>query len=195
MNYVRIYDEICRRAEKVQKRSECSQNDVCARAAAGKWCPSCVHIHLIIPAGIWGSTADPANNTIYLTAAQQVIAYALLCKIYPYSKHIRDTYRALKRARGRKKRKIPYRRKPHSDATRAKMSASHKGKTFSAESRQRMSEAKRGRALSEAHVRARSESRKRNKRGFSPETIEKMRLAAKNRKMKPKESKWAAASK
>jgi hypothetical protein len=75
------------------------------------------------------------------------------------------------------------------------MSASHKGKTFSAESRKRMSEAKRGRALSEAHVRARSESRKRNKRGFSPETIEKMRLAAKNRKMKPKESNWSVKKK
>lgn len=190
MNYLRIYDEICSRAEKVEKRSECSQRDVCARAAVGKWCDACRSSHLIIPSGIWGSTSTP-DNVVYLTNRERIVAYALLRKIYPYSKHIALAYHALIKARGKKRRKIPYRRKPHSEATRAKMSASHTGKTFSAESRQRMSESKRGVKFTAEHIAARSESRKRNARGFSAESRERMRLAALNRKVKPKESKWS----
>jgi len=189
MNYVRIYDEICASAKKVENRGESLQRDVSPHPSPDHWYGSDKVVHLVIPAGIWGSSNDP-DNVITLSKAQQIIAYRCLVKIYPYSKQIAITLKQLIKARGRKKRKIPIRRKPHSEATRKKMSQSHLGKTFSLESRRKMSESKRGKKFSEEHVRNRSESRRRNGRGFTPETIEKMRLSARNRK-KSDVNKWS----
>ncbi len=187
MNYPRIYELICESGKKVKNHevSLVQSFDPCLYRDNGS--DAVLVKHLIIPAGIWGSTDTPENTT-YLTPHQQIVAYKLLCKIYPYSKHILETTKALVKARGKKKRKIPWTRRGHSPETRAKMSRSHTGKKFSAESRQKMSAAKKGKPLSEEHVRNRSASRIRNGKGFSEEARKNMSKAAKNRK---KINKWS----
>ena len=143
--------------------------------------------HLIIPPGIWGSS-NTNENTTYLTSHETIVAYKLLRKIYPYSKSIHERLNVLLKVRGRKRRKIPLKRKPHSPETRAKMSQSHKGKTFSAESRQKMSEAKKGKPFTAEHIANRSASRRKNAKGFTEATRLKMSVAAKNR---TKKTKWS----
>ena len=146
-------------------------------------------MHLIVPAGVWGSSNDP-QNVCYLTKEQQVVAYLLLRKLYPYSRHIAEHSRRLLKERGKKRRKIPYRRKPHSEATRQKMSASHKGKVFSAESRAKMSASKKGKRFTAEHIANRSASRIRNKKPLSTQARLNMSIAAKNR---TKPNKWSMA--
>lgn len=189
MNYVRLYDDLTDRQRNLLKCGECLARGLNADGSVGDdVCPH-RYRHLIIPAGIWGSTDSPENTT-YLTTHQQIVAYKLLRKIYPYSKSIADTLKVLLKARGRKKRKIPIKRKPHSAETRAKMSASHRGKTFSAESRMKMSEAKKGKSFTAEHIANRSASRRANAKGFKPETRMKMSVAAKNRR---KKTKWSVS--
>lgn len=209
MNYLAIYNRICASAKNGFLGVSSLGRGVCACVRPGgslrercgeRTCVSpassetrrngvCVsmRVHLIIPGGIWGSS-DSADNTIYLTLNQQVVAYKLLRKIYPHSKSIATKLKELKRERGKKRRKIPHKRKPHSEATRQKMSKSHTGKKFGNESRMKMRDAKIGKPLSETHIANRVASRVRNAKSFSQSTREKMRVAALNRKPK---NKWS----
>lgn len=199
MNRVRIYNEICNNAKNVFEEryallqcvssSECSSGCVDASLSSSLRVDQQLRIHLIIPGGIWGSTNDH-SNTIVLTLHEQIVAYKCLIHIYPHSKSIASTLKDLLRIRGKKRRRIPYKRRPHSPETRAKMSKSHMGKTFSADSRLRMSEAKIGKKMSEAHIANRVASRVRNGKGFTDATRQKMSESAKNRK---KKNKWGLA--
>ena len=179
MNYVSLYDRICRDPKNLLQCGDCLSRPPCLHK----------HRHLIIPAGIWGSSNTPENTT-YLTTHQQIVAYKLLRKIYPYSKSIAEQLKVLLKARGRKKRKIPLKRKPHSLATRAKMSQSHLGKRFSQESRIKMSQAKKGQSQSSKHIANKTASRKASGQWFSPEARLRMSVAAKNRQ---KPNKWSVS--
>lgn len=161
----------------------------CASSSTNRWVATDSVSHLIIPGGIWGST-NSHDNTVTLTKQQQIVAYKLLVHIYPHSKTISDTLKSLIKARGKKRRKIPYKRRGHSPETKAKMSKSHRGKVFSEESKQKMRSAKIGKRLSSEHVANRVASRKRNAKGFSEATRHRMSVAAKNRK---KTNKWSVA--
>lgn len=189
MNYLSLYDRICRDPKNLLQCGDCLATSLAAGASAGM--DVCVHKHrhLIIPAGIWGSSNTPENTT-YLTTHQQIVAYKLLVKIYPYSKNIAETLKSLLRARGRKRRKIPLKRKPHTAETRAKMSQSHRGKRFSMESRIKMSEAKKGQSQSSKHVANKTAARKASGQWFSPEARLRMSVAAKNRQ---KPNKWSVS--
>jgi hypothetical protein len=197
VNYVRIYESICDSAKKVKNGmvspsvgSYAADGGEKARGVSDRvqsCCSVSDRVHLIIPGGIWGSS-DAPDNTIYLTAHQQIVAYKLLRKIYPYSKSISLRLKDLLKERGKKHRKIPYTRRGHSAETRMKMSKSHTGKKFGIESRKKMSDAKRGRKMSAEHVANRSASRRRNARGFSAEAKINMSVAAKNR---IKKTKWS----
>lgn len=207
MNYLKIYDEICRAGKNLEKQGSGVQReeapvlvDRMSRESllVDQKRPAPVLVeHLIIPAGIWGSSRSP-DNIVYLTKHQQLVAYKCLARIHPTSNVIAATLRSLIKAFGKKRAK-PHmtsrrcaiagakargRRIPHTAETRMKMSASHKGKTFSAESRKKMSDRKKGMVMSEEHVRRRNESRAAGGRWFSEESIEKMRVAALNRRKK-----------
>lgn len=187
MNYLGIYQRFCDSAKNVLNARLALLECVEPKQSRRRWDPLAPRVHLIIPGGIWGSS-NSHENTIVLTAAEQIIAYKLLRRIYPHSKTISDTLKSLIKARGKKRRKIPYKRSGHSIETRIKMSKSHRGKTFNDESKLKMRLAKIGKKMTVEHIANRVESRKRNAKGFSEATRLKMSVAAKNRK---KTNKWS----
>lgn len=150
--------------------------------------------HHIIPSSLGGSNSK--ENRVLLTAREHYIAHLLLTKMFAgeakmkmclalnylskgnHGKIRSRSYELVRKlcANSQKGRK----RKPVSDETKRKISEAKRGKKrgpLSEEWKKALSESKKGRTLSEEHIKKISKPKK-------PETVEKMKLAAKLREEK-----------